>query len=122
MHQGCGCSNETIAYATQHVRTGAEQAGRDADELDIGAMVFTAIAPDSGRLRGRRTVVAFYVSALPREHLERHGIDLDELQPIMAAVEAGEIEPAIELTPIELADKLCLFGSPEEWCSASAKA
>ena len=33
----------------------------------------------------------------------------------MAAVEAGEIERAIELTPIELADKLSLSGSPEEW-------
>jgi 5,10-methylenetetrahydromethanopterin reductase len=116
MHQGCGCSNETIAYATQHVRAGAEQAGRDADELDIGAMMFTAIAPDSRAAREAvRTVVAFYVAALPREHLERHGIDLDELQPIMAAVEAGEIERAIELTPIELADKLSLSGSPEEW-------
>ena len=59
--------------------------------------------------------MAFYVAALPREHLERHDIDLDELQPILAAVEAGEIERAIELTPIELADKLSLAGSPDEW-------
>jgi 5,10-methylenetetrahydromethanopterin reductase len=116
MHQGCGCSYETIEYATQHVRAGAERAGRNIEKLDIGAWMFTAIAPDSRAAREAvRTVVAFYVAALPREHLARHGIDLDELQPITAAVEAGDIERAIELTPIELADKLSLSGSPEEW-------
>ena len=29
MHQGCGCSHETIAYATAHVEASAERAGRD---------------------------------------------------------------------------------------------
>jgi 5,10-methylenetetrahydromethanopterin reductase len=116
MHQGCGCSYETIDYATQHLRAGAERAGRNPEELDNGAWMFTAIAPDSAAAREAvRTVVAFYVGALPREHLARHGVDLDELQPIMAAVEAGEIDRAIELTPIELAAKLSLSGSPEEW-------
>jgi 5,10-methylenetetrahydromethanopterin reductase len=115
MHQGCGCSQEAIAYATEHVNAGAERAGRDPSQLDIGSWMFTAIAPDSRAAReAARSVVAFYVNALPREHLARHGIDLDQLQPIMAAVEAGEIERAIELTPVELADKLSLAGSPDE--------
>ena len=51
MHQGCGCSHEAIAYATEHVAAGAERAGRDPSELDIGAWMSTAIAPDSRAAR-----------------------------------------------------------------------
>jgi len=116
MHQGCACSFEAIAYATEHVRVGAERAGRNADELDIAAWMFATIAPDSGAAREAvRTVVALYVNALPHEHLRRHGVDPASLQPIIAAVDAGDLARAIELTPLELVDKLALAGSPEEW-------
>ena len=115
MHQGCACSFDAIAYATEHVRRGAEHAGRDAAALDIGAWMFGAVSLDSRAAKAAvRAVVALYVNALPDEHLRRHGVDPVDLEPIIDAVAHGELERAIALTPPELVDRLALAGSPDE--------
>jgi 5,10-methylenetetrahydromethanopterin reductase len=116
MHQALAYSKEAMQYATDHVRIGAERGGRDAGELDLGAWMVTSIAEDGAAARAAaRVVVAFYIPAMPREQIERHGIDPDSLQPIMDAFNVGDVERAIELTTLELTEKLSLSGSPDEW-------
>ena len=116
MHQALAYSKEAMSYATEHVRLGAERAGRDASQLDLGAWMVTSISEDSQAAReAARVVVAFYIPAMPREQIERHGIDPDELQPIMDAFNHGDVERAIDLTTLELTEKLSLSGSPDEW-------
>ena len=57
----------------------------------------TAISEDSQAAKeAARVVVAFYIPAMPREQIERHGIDPDSLQPIMDAFNVGDVEKAIE--------------------------
>jgi 5,10-methylenetetrahydromethanopterin reductase len=59
-------------------------------------------------------MVAFYISSMPHEQLERHGIDPAEMVPIVEALGQGDLEKAFELTSPEVADKLSIAGTPEE--------
>src|SRR5918992_1077874 len=89
--------------------------------LIIGAWCVTVCAPDSDEAkRTARTMVAFYISSMPHEQLERHGIDPAEMAPIVEALGKGELDKAYELTTPEVADKLSIAGSPEE-CVAKIK-
>jgi 5,10-methylenetetrahydromethanopterin reductase len=116
MHQALAYSREAMQYASDHVRLGAERAGRSLEGFDLGAWMVTSISEDGEAARqAARVVVAFYIPAMPREQIERHGIDPDSLQPIMDAFGRGEVEEAIELTTMELTEKLSLSGTPDEW-------
>jgi 5,10-methylenetetrahydromethanopterin reductase len=116
MHQALAYSREAIQYAADGVRRGAEQAGRDWETLDIGAWMVTSISEDGEAAKqAARVVVAFYIPAMPREQIERHGIDPDSLQPIFDAFGRGDVEGAIEATTMELTEKLSLSGTAEEW-------
>ena len=116
MHQALAYSREAIQYAADGVRRGAARAGRDASELDIGAWMVTSISENGEAAKGAaRVVVAFYIPAMPREQIERHGIDPDSLQPIFDAFGRGDVQGAIDATTMELTEKLSLSGTPEEW-------
>ena len=59
----------------ENVRKGAANAGRDLNGFDIGAWVVTVVAEDSAAAKkAARIIVAFYISSMPPEQLERHGI------------------------------------------------
>jgi 5,10-methylenetetrahydromethanopterin reductase len=116
MHQALAYSKEAMQFASDHVRIGAERAGRDPSSLDLGAWMVASISLDADAARqAARVVVAFYIPAMPMEQIERHGIDPDSLQPIFDAFNRGDVEKAIELTTPELTERLSLSGSPEEW-------
>lgn len=116
MHQALAYSREALEYATEHVRIGAAQAGRDLADFDLGAWMVTSISEDGDAAKqAARVVVAFYIPAMPREQIERHGIDPESLQPIMDAFGRGDVEGAIELTTMDLTERLSLSGTPEEW-------
>jgi 5,10-methylenetetrahydromethanopterin reductase len=115
MHQALAYSREAMEYAVEHIRIGAERAGRDWQELDIGAWMVASVSTDSQAAKdAARVVAAFYISAMPREQVERHGIDPDSLEPIVDAFTAGDVERGVELTSPELAEKLSCAGTPEE--------
>jgi 5,10-methylenetetrahydromethanopterin reductase len=116
MHQALAYSREAMQYAADHVRLGAERAGRDPALLDIGAWMVTSIAEDRDAARAAaRVCVAFYIPAMPREQIERHGIDPESVQPIVEAFNVGDVERAVELTTPELTERLSLSGSPDDW-------
>lgn len=116
MHQALAYSKEAMSYASEHVLLGAARAGRDGSALDLGAWMVTSISEDGEAAKqAARVVVAFYIPAMPREQIERHGIDPESVQPIMDAFNVGDVEKAVGLTTMELTEKLSLSGSPEEW-------
>ena len=59
-------------------------------------------------------MAAFYISAIPAEQVERHGIDPDGLRPIVEAFTAGDVERGVELTTPGLGERLSCAGTPEE--------
>jgi 5,10-methylenetetrahydromethanopterin reductase len=115
LHHALSYSREAYDYVVDNVRKGASNAGRDFDQLDIGAWVVTVVADDSAAAKqAARILVAFYISSMPPEQLERHGITTDEVQPVVDALGAGDVAKAIELFRPELAEKLSVAGTPEE--------
>jgi 5,10-methylenetetrahydromethanopterin reductase len=115
MHHALGYSKENYEYVMEHVRKGAQRAGRNWQDLDLGAWVVMVVSEDSRAAKeAARIIVAFYIPSMPRNQVERHGIDYGSLQPIFDAFARGEVARAIELTTPELGEKLSVAGSPEE--------
>ncbi|MGQ0608588.1 MAG: LLM class flavin-dependent oxidoreductase, partial [Chloroflexota bacterium] len=74
VHQAIGTSAETYQYMVDHARKGAEKAGRNVDELDLGAWLVMAVMEDSAAAKETaRIMAAFYLSAMPEQQLNRHG-------------------------------------------------
>jgi 5,10-methylenetetrahydromethanopterin reductase len=122
MHHALSYSREAYDYVVDNVRKGADQAGRSIDEIDIGAWVVTVVAEDSAAAKqAARILVAFYISSMPPEQLQRHGIEPAEVAPVVEALGAGDVARAIELFRPELAEKLSVAGTPEE-CVEKIKA
>ena len=120
-HHALSYSKEAYEYLVENVKIGAERAGRDWQDLDIGAWCVIVCAEDSAEAkRTAGTMVAFYISSMPHEQLERHGIDPADMAPIVEALGKGELDKALELTSAEVAEKLSIAGTPEE-CVARIK-
>jgi 5,10-methylenetetrahydromethanopterin reductase len=115
LHHALSYSREAYDYVVENVRKGADNSGRSLDELDIGAWVVTVVAEDSAAAKqAARIIVAFYISSMAPEQLDRHGITMEEVQPVVDALGAGDVARAIELFRPDLAEKLCVAGTPEE--------
>jgi 5,10-methylenetetrahydromethanopterin reductase len=115
VHHALSYSREAYDYMAEHVGKGAERAGRDASELDMGAWVVTVVSEDSAAAKhAARILVAFYISSMPEEQLARHGIDASELAPVVEALGAGDVAKAVQLFEPRYAEKLSLAGTPEE--------
>jgi 5,10-methylenetetrahydromethanopterin reductase len=120
-HHALSYSKEAYEYLVEHLKIGAERAGKDWRALDIGAWCVITCAPDSAEAKKTaRSIVAFYLSAMPVEQLERHGIDPEETNAIVEALGRGELDTAYDLTTPEIADTLSIAGTPEE-CVAKIK-
>jgi 5,10-methylenetetrahydromethanopterin reductase len=61
-----------------------------------------------------RVLVAFYIPAMPVEQVLRHGITVEQTQPIHEAFASGDVERAIELTTPDLVERLSFSGTPED--------
>ncbi len=115
LHQAIAYSREAYDYATEHIRIGAERAGRDWRDLDIGAWVVTVVSEDGDAARrAARILCAFYISSMPDELIRRHGLEPAELAPIVEALGTGDIPRAVELFRPEYAEKLAVAGTPDE--------
>ena len=114
-HQALSYSRQAYDYAAEHFRAGAEKAGKDWTTLDFGAWVVVAVGRDSAAAKeAARSMVGIYASSMPAEQLERHGVDPDQLTPIIEAIGAGDLAKGIELTTPELTEKLSFAGTPDE--------
>jgi 5,10-methylenetetrahydromethanopterin reductase len=120
-HHALSYSKEAYQYLVDNIKIGAERAGRNWQDLDIGAWCVIVCADDSAEAkRTARTIVAFYIYSMPHEQLERHGIDPADMVPIVEALGKGELDKAFELTSPEIADRLSIAGTPDE-CVAMIK-
>ncbi|MEU3602603.1 LLM class flavin-dependent oxidoreductase [Streptomyces sp. NPDC006798] len=114
-HHALSYTREAYAYMVDHLRIGAERAGKDVTSLDIGAWVVFATAEDSAAAReAARSMVGIYASAMSDEQLRRNGVDPAELKPVVDAIRAGDLARGIELTSPEVTERLSVSGTPEE--------
>ena len=116
LHTACAYSTEALGYAVEHFQAGVERAARDAHDLDLGDSLLGAIAPDGDvARRAGRILAAFYIPSMPPALLERHGIEPESLVAVTEAFAAGDVQRALEATPPEVADRIMVAGTPEDW-------
>jgi len=116
LHTACAYSPEALGYAAEHFRIGVERAARTLAGLDLGDSLLGAIARDRDvARRAGRILAAFYIPSMPPALLERHGIEPDAVRPVNEAFAAGDVQRALEATPNEIADRIMVAGSPEDW-------
>jgi 5,10-methylenetetrahydromethanopterin reductase len=116
LHTACAYSPQALGYAVDHFRAGAERADRDPDRLDLGDSLLGAIAPDGDAARrAGRILAAFYIPSMPPALLERHGIEPDRVKPVGEAFARGDVTAALAATPDEVADRIMVAGTPEDW-------
>jgi len=114
-HSACNYSREAFEYMVEHIRVGAERAGRDWRKLDIGAWVALVVGPDSAKAKlAAQTMGVFNFPAIPTELLERNGIRRAEYQPILDAFGENDVQKAVGLMTPEIGEKLAIAGTPEE--------
>ncbi len=115
LHHALSYSREAYDYVAENMRQGAEGAGRDFGALDFGAWTVTVVSEDSAAAKqAARILVAFYISSMPPEQLARHGIEMEQVRPVVEALGAGDVAKAIELFTPDLSERLSLAGTPEE--------
>jgi 5,10-methylenetetrahydromethanopterin reductase len=52
---------------------------------------------------------------MPPALLARHGIELERVTAVTEAFAAGDVQRALEATPEEVADRIMVAGTPEDW-------
>jgi 5,10-methylenetetrahydromethanopterin reductase len=115
VHQAIGTSRETYQYMVDNVKKGAENAGRNWQDLDLGAWLVMSVMEDSAAAKETaRIMAAFYLSAMPENQLQRHGISGADIKPVLDAFAAGDVPKALELTTPELGEMFSVAGTPEE--------
>ena len=116
LHTACAYSPEALGYAARHFRAGIERADREPDGLDLGDSLLGAIARDGDvARRAGRILAAFYIPSMPPALLERHGVEPGSVAAVTAAFAAGDVQRALEATPDEVADRIMVAGTPEDW-------
>jgi 5,10-methylenetetrahydromethanopterin reductase len=115
LHTALAYSPEAYEYVAKHVGIGCERAGRDLASYDLGAWVVTVVGEDSAAAkRAARILTAFYISSMPDELLQRHGIEPAELAPVVEALGGGHVARAVNLFTPEYSERLSIAGTPEE--------
>ena len=123
LHHALGYSRENYDYVMQHVKDGAEKAGRDWESLDLAAWVVWVCGEDSAAAKEvARIMVAFYLSAMPEPQLKRHGISSADLAPIFEAFGAGDVQKAVDLTSPETGREAVDLGDTRRMrCQAASR-
>jgi 5,10-methylenetetrahydromethanopterin reductase len=116
LHTACAYSPGALAYARDAVDRGAERAGRSGQALDLGDSVLGAIAPDGDvARRAARTLAAFYIPSMPDALLSRNGIEPEAVLATKEAFATGDVARALALTDDEIADRIVVAGTPDDW-------
>jgi 5,10-methylenetetrahydromethanopterin reductase len=114
-HHALSYTRAAYDYMIKHCTIGAERAGKNVQDLDLGAWIVFSVAEDGAVAKdAARSMVGLYASAMPPEQLKRNGVDPAEVAPIVEAIGAGDMAKGIELTTPDLAERLSVAGTPED--------
>jgi probable F420-dependent oxidoreductase len=102
---------EGVATAMEHVRAGAEAAGRDADAIDAVIRVLVALDEDEQVLShiGRRLTAQYAMVDVYNRSLRAEGF-VEEADGIRARWQAGDRNGALEKVSDRMLDNLHVFG------------
>ncbi len=111
-----------LSEAIGHIRQGAEQAGRDPDEIDIAGYVRVAVGDDVSASREslRRQVARYASNPFYRNFFAETGFD-QEMSAAAAALADGNLDKAAESITVEMQDQVAIVGTADECRAALEK-
>jgi len=105
-------------FAIQHIREGAEKAGKSLSDVDVVAYTAFSIDEDPTKaFKASRKVVAFIVAGCPPSVLERHGIGVDEAAQISDFLTKGDFKSAFKSVTEQMVEEFSITGTPAECLS-----
>ena len=106
-----------VARAGGWLATGAARADRQSSPIDVAMAILTSPDRDSATGKARaHEFVSLYLSLFPNIARET-GVDEAIVTRTRAAFEEGGVAAAMEQMPLEIVDRLCAAGTPDE-CQA----
>ncbi len=112
---GALVSEPGLRFALDHVRTGAERAGRTLHALEVVSWVTTIVTDQKAEAVERlRPTVAHIVGGAPPEVLRAIGLSAARIAAFKEAYADGGPQGAAPLVDPPLADALTIVGSPGE--------
>ena len=122
LHHALSYSRGAYDYVVDHVKIGAERAGRNWEDLDLGAWIVSVVSEDSAA--AKRAAPGSWSRSTSRRcrpsSSRGTGSSSPTLQPIFDAFAVGDVAKAINLFSPEMAEKLSVAGTPEE-CAEQIK-
>lgn len=110
-----GHSHEYFKYVLEEVEKGAKTAGRDLKEFDVAcANLFCTSKNSNAAKEAAKMMVGRIASFLSNRQLIKNGIQTDDVTEIKKAFSTGDVSRVIDLTTMDLVEKLSISGSPEE--------
>jgi alkanesulfonate monooxygenase SsuD/methylene tetrahydromethanopterin reductase-like flavin-dependent oxidoreductase (luciferase family) len=108
-------TDESLAEYRGLIKSGAESAGRDPDDLQIATLLMTCVDPnDEAALFAARRGIAFYCASEHYLHIaDICGLGADA-RKVKVAWEERDFDRATELVSDELLHKFSLVGTAEE--------
>ncbi len=105
--------------AFEKIREGAEEAGRDLSDIDVGAYAACSIGETYNEaLKGDlRIVVAFIVASSPEEILDRHGIDTDSCKRVRKLLGEGNFKELPKAISEEMLEAFSIVGDSKQCIS-----
>lgn len=110
-----GYSDQYFRYVIEEIEKGAKRARRDLKKFDVACGDLFCVSKDSDAAKeASRMMGSRVISFLSNRQLIKHGIQPDDAAEIKQAYSSGDISRAIDLTTMDLAEKLSISGSPED--------
>lgn len=102
--------------ALDKIKEGAENAGRDMNDIDIAAYTCFSIDKDAEKAKQEaKVVVAFIVAGSPDVVLERHGIDPEAKKNISDAISKGDFKSLMgDMVTEDMVNAFSVCGTPED--------
>jgi 5,10-methylenetetrahydromethanopterin reductase len=116
-----------VRYSRGNLAKGAQEAGRDADEIDLGCTIVASIDEDRGKGReGAREIAGMYLANKVQNIqgsadvlLNEASLTEEEIRPIAEAMESGGRLAAAAAVSDEILDKTRpIAGTPEDCIAA----
>lgn len=114
----CGAFKEGLEFALDHLRRGAERAGRTLDDIDVAWHLFGTMDTDRDRARDAARPIAAWFPLRSPLYCRIAGVPdelASQIREIYAGGEFHEAKEAHRLTTDEMVDKFCVAGTPEDW-------
>jgi 5,10-methylenetetrahydromethanopterin reductase len=104
---------EDVDYAIKRVKEGVYAAGKQLNELDIGAYTAFSVHEDLKKaMKAVVPVVAFIVAGSPTKLLEKHDINLEKVAEIGKALKANDWGRAFGMVSHEMIEAFSICGTP----------